>query len=247
MKKRIYLTIANVLLLSVMNLSNDGLAQGKQNSGVMEGVQLFWKADFDKAIAELQNTITNNALSRDDIFSAYVYIGFSHARAGHSSELIENAFRKAVEINPTLKLDTGKIPPDLVKRFDGVRNEMIGSVYITSVPENATIIVYDSRNRVQYQGNTPQLVAPLLTGIYDIRLNKKGYLETPWTATVFPSTTDTIRVTLQQKHMPFYKKWWTWTAAGGIALASAYAILSEEDTASEQPGNTDLPVPPNRP
>jgi len=60
-----------------------------------------------------------------------------------------------------------------------------------------------------------------------------------------PGTVDTVFIALTAKHKPILKRWWTW--GGGIALATAIAVVASSGPEGEPSETSDLPFPPNRP
>ena len=214
---------------------------------MLEGVQLFWNAKFDEAIEVLQDAINLNRLNQDELFSAHLYLGFSLVRLGAQSEVIDETFRQAVKTNPRLKLNSFKIPPDLLNRFEKLRNSMIGSVYITSNPTGAQVIGYDQEKEIKFQGKTPFLSEDLFVETYDILISKKDYQDKILRVNLLPAVMDSLDITLRMNEKPFYKKWWTW-AGGGVVVASVIAILSTSES-SKTPAkhSSDLPMPPGHP
>jgi tetratricopeptide (TPR) repeat protein len=243
-----YFLIIILIMLSILSgLFRDVVyAQQKAQQQVLKGVQLFWSAKFDEAIEVLRQAITLNTLSQDELFSAYLYLGFSLVRLGGESELIDQTFRQAVNANPRLKLDSFKIPPDLLNRFEGIRKGMIGSVYITSNSPGAEVIGYNQEQEIKFQGETPYLFNDLLAETYDILILKKDYQEKILRVNLSPAVVDTFHITLRLKEKPFYKKWWSW-AGGGIVIASIIAIVSTKESSKIQLIPSDLPMPPDRP
>ena len=243
-----FLIIALILLLTLNGIfRNLVYAQDKAQQKVLEGVQLFWNAKFDEAIEVLQEAITLNMLHQNELFSAYLYLGFSLVRLGGQTEVIDQTFRQAIKANPLLKLDSFKIPPDLLNRFEKLRNSMIGYVYITSNPTDAEVIGYNQEKEIKFQGKTPFFSEDLLVETYDILILKKDYQEKILRVNLLPAVLDSFNITLRMNEKPFYKKWWTW-AGGGVVIASIIAIISTSESAKTQAMNSsDLPMPPDRP
>ena len=245
---RYILIITFIMLLILNGLFRDVVyAQQKAQQKVLKGEQLFWSAKFEEAIEVLREAIALHTLSQDELFSAYLYLGFSLVRLGGQSELIDQTFQQAVKAYPQLKLDSFKIPPDLLNRFEGIRKSMIGSVYITSNPTGAEVIGYNQEKERKFQGATPFLFEDLVTEIYDVLILKKDYQEKMWRINLSPAVVDTFDITLRLNEKPVYKKWWTW-AGGGVVIASIIAIVSTKES-SKTPAmpSSDLPMPPNRP
>jgi len=243
-----FLIIAFIMLLILNGLFRDLVyAQENAHQKVLDGVQLFWNAKFDEAIEVLREAIALNTLNQDELFSAYLYLGFSLVRLGGQSEVIDQTFHQAVKANPRLKLDTFKIPPDLLNRFEQIRKSMIGSVYITSIPTGAKVIGYNQEKEIKFQGETPFLFEDLLVETYDILILKKEYQEKIWRVNLSPAVLDTFDVTLILNKKPFYKKWWTW-AGGGAVIVSIFTIVSTKESSKTQVINSsDLPIPPDHP
>jgi tetratricopeptide (TPR) repeat protein len=243
-----YLMIILIVLLILSGLFPHVVyAQNKAQHKMLQGVQLFWNAKFNEAIEVLQEAIDLNTLSKDELFSAYLYLGFCFLRSDNQHKVIEQIFRQAVKINPQLKLDSFKIPPDLLNRFKEVRKSMIGSLYITSNPPGAEIVSFSSEKQIEFKGLTPHLFEDLLVGTYDILITKKDYQQEIWRVDIPASNIDTLDIILRLEEKPFYKKWWTWAAGGGVILASIVAMIATKEPTITRPEPSDLPLPPDRP
>lgn len=241
-----------IIAIIVLTISNglfplSALSQQESRQKLQEGITLFWNANFDDAIKVLQKVIAQNNPSKDEIFSANLYIGFSLLRKESHQELVEHHLQQAVRANPQFKLDSLKIPPDLLGSFDKVRRGMIGSIYITSNPPGAEVKGFCTKEKVEFQEFTPHLFKDLLAGTYQILIFKNDYRKEIFTFDLSPSVIDTLVIHLRLKKKPLYKNWWTWTAGGGVVLASLVAILSTKETADPPPESPDLPMPPERP
>jgi len=241
--------IVTLIILVIFNglLANTAFSQKKAQQRVLEGVSLFWEAKFEDAIEVLQEAIAHNALSKDELFSAHLYIGFSLLRLDGQPELIKQTFRQAVKANPQLKLDSFKIPPDLLNKFEEVRKGMICSFYITSDPIGAEIIGLSPEKEIKFKGLTPHFFEDLLVGTYDVIILKKEYQQKMWRASLSPAVVDTLDITLELKKKSFFKKWLPWVAGGGVVAASVVAIVSSKESSKTKPGLQDLPMPPDRP
>ena len=249
MKSPVYsLLITLIILLILSSLFRDSFyAQEKTQQKVLKGIQLFWNARFDESIEVLQEAISLDSLDQDELSSAYLYTGFSLVRLGGQSELINQNFRQAIKTNSRLELDSFKIPPDLLNRFDKIRKEMIASVYITSNPIDAKVIGYSENKEIKFQGETPFLSEDLLAETYEILLLKKDYQEKKLIVNLSPAAVDTFDITLKSNEKPFYKKWWTWVGEG-VAIASIFAIVSTKKSSKTQAmHSSDLPMPPDHP
>jgi len=247
---RIGLLIIKTMVIHVILYGlflSDIFAQERQNPNVYKGVQLFWNAQFEEAIDVLRETIAYEKLSKDELFSAYLYLGFSFIRSNTQPGLVDQIFRQAVKANPQLKLDPFKIPPDLLTRFEKVRNNLVRSFYITSQPSEAEVLVYGVDKKILFRGATPQQLTEILSGTYEIRMKKKNYHDEIFQVDFSATTADTLNVILKLKDVPLHKKWWTWAAGGGVVLATIAALIIENEAISKQPASSDLPMPPARP
>ena len=126
---------------------------------------------------------------------------------------------------------------------------MICSLYVTSNPPGVEIIGSDQKGNTAFEGSTPNLFTELLTGTYDISLPKEYYEGDKWMLRVDLSSAkiDTIDIQLTGNSKPFYKKWWTWAAGGGLVTAAIVAIISTKESTKSQSAPPDLPLPPDRP
>ncbi|MBD3289893.1 hypothetical protein GF337_13890 [candidate division KSB1 bacterium] len=235
-----------VIVLSILSPYTI-FSQEKSQQKLMQGVNHFWQAEFEDAIEVLKQAIALNTLKSEQLFSAYLYIGFSRVRMNNDPELIDEAFRHAVLANPQLKLDPSKIPPDLLNRFHEIRGSMLGSLYVNSDPVGADISGFSSEEKVKFRGRTPRLFENLLVGTYDVSISKAGYQEKKLSVSLTSSKLDILNIELTPEKKPFFKNWWTWAAGGGLVAGSVIAIISLSESTPEQPESSDLPEPPDRP
>ncbi len=232
-----------MLLLSSLLATTQLFAQG---TDIQWGVQLFWQAEFEQAIHVLERTIASDTLKTDEMFTGYLYLGFCHARSNHNDAVVDSLFKKAITVNPLLRLNAFKIPPDLLKRFNRIRENMIGAIWVETAPV-ATAAIYDSLKILQMTGTTPMHVKNLLLGTYQLHIEKAGYLSHNVPVRLHAGTTDTVRLRLIPIRQPAQRrKWWLWTS-GGVVVATVTAFLLRRESPKSPPESTDLPMPPERP
>ena len=78
-------------------------------------------------------------------------------------------------------------------------------------------------------------IESLPAGMHTVRLSKDGFLD--WQSDFFvdPGETTPMWVSLTEAPTPWYKKWWVWTAVGGILAvggATAVYLLQPESSTS---------------
>jgi hypothetical protein len=117
----------------------------------------------------------------------------------------------------------------------------LGSLRITSVPDGATIRFDD--DRTSRTGTTPAAFFDLAPGTRHVFITKHGYstverdvditaggnavvdIQLMTSATPDVATTQTAAPVAERQQKRLYKKWWLWTAVGGVAAVGLAAGL----------------------
>jgi hypothetical protein len=244
--KKIISILATLIIIFNLYKDSELYSQEKLHPQLIDGINQFWNANFQEAVAILKKSIAQDKLSNEEKFSAYLYLGFSMLRSTGDVQATENFFQHAVKTNPALRPDSRKIPPDLMQQFAAVREKMIGSLYIATEPDSADIIVQCIETGDEFKAQSPFLFKELLTSQYSITLSKEHFLTNFETIQLTPMKTDSLLVPLTPLPKPRLNKRWVWITGGSAIIAStAYLLLQAPD--HKQQTTTDLPVPPNRP
>ncbi len=189
---------------------------------VQKGVDLFYEARFAEASAVLQEAIASGRLTGQGRFDAYLFLGFAILRGGGPPEAAEIAFEACVRTDPARTLDPAKIPPDLVERFERVRKNMLGKLYVVSNPREAGVFGMQAESGRQIVGRTPVLFEDLLLGTYQLRVTKEGYGQEIVVAEVTPGVIDTLYVDLREAGPKASTRRWI---VGGALVVSLVAVL----------------------
>jgi hypothetical protein len=241
----LFILIAIIFFYGIVGFTvNDLFSQTISNQGLQEGVQLFYQANFEEAIKVLNNTIESENLSQSDLFLSYVFLSFALIRGRADLDLANYNFQKAVKTAPKNRLDPQKIPPDLFRNFEEIRQGLLGSLFIDSNPRSAYISVYRDGRKI-LQDITPVQMNQLITGRYVILISKESFEHQQLITEVTHSKINTLRVTLNKLKKPFYRKTWFLAVGSSAILTSVYAIISSSSSKSTR--SADLPTPPKHP
>lgn len=205
-------------------------AQTHASDLLKQGIEYFYVARFDEAVLTLRQAIKAGGLNKTEIFDAYVHIGFSLIRSNGQAMLIDQAFAQAIKIDPARNLNSLKVPPDLIQRFDEVRNKIVGGLVVIVRPPEASVMMLQPDYNIELVGISPATFKDLLIGEYNLLISKSRYQTALKTAMLKPGKVDTLYVILNEKPKPFYRQWWAW--GSGLAIASAavtYFALSGKE------------------
>jgi len=200
-------------------------AQEERPSAVQRGIDLFYQANFAEASAVLQEAIASGRLGKEARFDAYLYLGFAILRGGGPAEAAEIAFEACVRSDPARTLDSSKIPPDLVDRFEKVRKGMVGRLFVVSNPREAGVFGMELESGRQIVGRTPVLFDNLLAGTYQLRVTKEGYGQEVVVAELEPMTTDTLFVDLREVAPKAATRRWIVASALVASLLAVVVVL----------------------
>jgi len=102
--------------------------------------------EYEKAIAELERALNVlYKLKQNDRVEAYKYLGYSYVAFGDVVKAKES-FKRALSINPDLKLDPATVSPKIIQVFEQARAEMPKTVVGDTIPEEPAY------KRVDYAG-----------------------------------------------------------------------------------------------
>jgi len=219
--------------------------QSPAQSKLNKGIEMFYMAQFESAIRFLREALLDGTLSNSEQFDAYVYIGFSLIRQNENQELVDKSFIEAIKAAPQKTLSPLKVPPDLLTRFQSVKANMRGDIVVESDPADAVVLLVNPDYDVEMAEIAPAVFDNLLVGQYGLLVSKEQYQQKIFKVINNPGMVDTIRVTLEKKSQPFYKRWWAW--GSGLAIATAIAIATSGREEDKPPETSDLPAPPERP
>ena len=90
-----------------------------------KGIHLYLAGEYRGAVQSLQKALKRGLRRKDDICKTYRFLAYSHIALGER-DLGKKAFRKALAIHPTLKLDPTYISPKIMGIFEEVKREKGG-------------------------------------------------------------------------------------------------------------------------
>ena len=143
---------------------------------------------------------------------------------------------------PDLVPDADQIPPDLFDTFINLRESLVGSLLILPEPEDASVILFNSRYGSRVSPMTPALFDDLLESSCQIVVAKEGYFTKSFEFMIQPGKSDTITVVLEQK-ASYLRRFGPW-GAGVLALGALWLSQQKE---SETEKEQSLPGPPGHP
>ncbi|NIR52393.1 hypothetical protein GWO43_27545, partial [candidate division KSB1 bacterium] len=184
------------------------------------------------------------------LFEAYLYMGFVLTRQNAPLYEVNAAFEQAVKMDPKRQLDELVIPPDLTEKFNAVRDQLVGCLYVTTEPIDANLMVVQN-DSIVFNMATPTVLCELVNRNYQLLLTKEDYEEQFMPLNLTAGTTDTLFVTLKpslssSKQKKGKKSAWGWVARGGIVAAAA-AVLYKTVVEGGDENLEELPAPPDRP
>jgi hypothetical protein len=240
--------ILAVFLLGSLFITSQSWAQDGALQRLIQGKKYFWEAKFTRAATSLKSVVGIKGVKREHRYEAYLYLGFVLMRQNATSTEVNSAFEQAVKLNPKREVDTTVIPPDLATRFNRVRDNLVGCVYVTSDPPDVEFVVLHE-DSILYNVTTPALLCELTNRTYELLVAEDGYEEQFMTLPFAAASLDSVEVTLvpEQSSGRGSKKMLTWFARGGI-VATAAAVIYKTILQSKNEGNVEnLPGPPARP
>ena len=122
------IVIFAVLMSSAMDIAEDA------GNLLKRGINAYEHADFDRAIAFLDAAIAQGLRGDEDLIAAYKFIALARIGNGHAGGAAA-AFRKAISLNPSLKLNPNEYSSKVIKLFQRVQNEMVDTLTVISNPE----------------------------------------------------------------------------------------------------------------
>lgn len=239
-----------LILFGGILTATPGMGQDQALQQLIRGKKFFWEAKFDESLQALKQVTAIEDAKREYLFEAYLYTGFVLLRQNAPGSEVRAVFTEAINLDPKRKLDEMVIPPDLTDSFYGVRNQLVGCLYIISEPDDVDIVGVEG-DSILFDETTPILICDLVDKEYQLLLTEEGYEQQFIPLELTAGLTDTLFVTLTPTYAQKSggKKGLKWIVRGGI-LATAGAVLYKTVIESSGEGGSageELPAPPARP
>lgn len=235
-----------LILAGALGFSAPALAQDRALQQLIQGKKHFWEARFDDASEALKEVIGVPNVKLEYLFEAYLYLGFVLTRQNAPASDANEAFEQAIKLDPKRKLDELVIPPDLTSRFNSIRDQLVGCVYVSTDPPDAKLVIV-IEDSVVYATSTPTLLCELLSKNYQMLVTKDGYEQQLLPLQLTGGKVDSLTVTLPVS-MTAQKKGkgaWPWLVRGGLVAAAAGVVyITVLDSGGGEQSQT-LPAPPN--
>jgi hypothetical protein len=106
------------------------------------------------------------------------------------------------------------------RRLLGVEAAGSGKIAVTTSHPGASVFIDGTEH-----GQTPLAVEKLPPGRHQVRLARSGFFDWQGDYYVDPLETTNVWAQLSERPAKWYQKWWVWTAAGAVVVASTGAIM----------------------
>ena len=233
-------------LLGCLCITTQLWAQDEALQKLIQGKKYFWEAKFNDATSALRKVVGMKKVKTHHLFEGYLYLGFVLMRQKAPGTEITFAFEQAIKLKPKREVDASVIPPDLVARFNRVRDTLVGCTYLTSDPEGVEFVILYEDSILQ-SVSTPALICELTNRPYEVLVAEDGYQEKFFPLPMTAGKVDTLAVTLipDETSGRGSKKLWTWFARGGIVATAAAVIYKTVLESKGENDLQDLPGPPD--
>lgn len=192
---------------------------------------------FDEAVDILRGIIVEFAKSDEILRRAYSDLVFTLISMRDEDGAVESA-RQALSRYPDLTADPVYFPPRVNELYDNLRNQMYGSLNVTTKPESCRVFLSE-----KFIGTAPLSVKYVGIGEYVLNLSKSGYKDDASPVRIEPGSPTSVQLSLQKERG---KKWWLLRAGPGALLVGVLTYLQlrgDEGTPEPEP----LPGPPATP
>ena len=170
-----------------------------------------------------------------DLALAYVYLGVARLQVADADET-RQWFAEAQMRDPTLSLDPGEFPRDVLELWAEVRD--LGMLFVDTEPSGAEVSVDGV-----VLGRSPVGVAGLKPGAYLVALSHDGYAGVSRVLTVAAGRTERLFFSLLPAPGAAEARTWAAAPLAGIPDGVSTSSLSFGDAAVEQAPVNVLPIP----
>ena len=115
------------------------------DDSLRQGISAYENGDFDLAIVKLN--VAMGEAEDSDLVTAYKYLALARIGKGQTGRA-EAAFRQAIKLNPSLKLNENEHSSKVINLFQKVRDEIVDTLTVISTPTGATVFVDDKRKGI---------------------------------------------------------------------------------------------------
>jgi hypothetical protein len=167
-----------ILVLLCLGLLHGGYAKAQQtvdeeqealNKMFEQVLASRAEGDYTEAIFALREIIQDNPRNKEVLSRSYSELVFTYILKGEDT-MAETIAREALGWFPDIAPDSTHVPPTVGKIFDDLREQLFGSLIVTTDPKSCRIVL-DGRN----MGQTPLNIPYLRPGEHHLRLSKNGY------------------------------------------------------------------------
>ena len=182
------------VIFAFLMYSTVGIAEDMDDL-LRRGINAYEHADFDRAIAFLDAAIAQGLREDEDLIAAYKFIALARIGKGHPGGAAV-AFRKAISLNPSLKLNPNEYSSKVIKLFQQVRDEMVDALTVISNPKGASVFVDGKREGITAQ-DSGILTLEALIGKRRLRVSKQYFAEKQVSINVVKKGKNTVTVDLE--------------------------------------------------
>jgi len=158
-----------LILVSAFLIFNPSAIFAEDPKNMEKAMSLYEKGDFDKAIREFRQIITelkdrsDSEAKSEGLFTANLYIGMSYLGKGKES-LAKESLRNAFKAAPHKTLSPELFPPKVITLYSEIVSKNLSSVIVKSNVSDAEVFVDDIK-----KGNTPLILRDLLPGTHTVK------------------------------------------------------------------------------
>lgn len=141
---------------------------------IEKGIALYENGDFDKAIGEFKQVISElkdrpeDDARNEGLFTANLYLGMSYLGKGKES-LAKESFKNAFRAAPQKTLSPEQYPPKVISLYNEVVSQSLSILTVKSNLPDAEVFVDDIK-----KGNAPIVIRNLLPGMHTVKVIASG-------------------------------------------------------------------------
>ncbi|TAL25694.1 MAG: PEGA domain-containing protein [Nitrospirae bacterium] len=147
---------------------------GTYPDSIEKGIGLYEKGDFDKAIREFKQAISElkdrpeDEARNENLFTANLYVGMAYLGKGKEN-LAKESFRNAFKAAPQKTLNSDLFPPKVISLYNEIISQNLSVLSVkTNVPD-AEVFVDDVK-----KDNAPAVIRNLLPGAHTVKVVAAG-------------------------------------------------------------------------